>query len=78
MARDFDALNTALIEGDRSRQALDARLGQIAESLDSLTRKVADDATTAAALSRIADMPGLSRNTSEMVTRILAGLDQGR
>ncbi|WP_374635394.1 aminopeptidase N [Paracoccus sp. (in: a-proteobacteria)] len=27
-----------------------------------------------AALTRIADMPGLSRNTSEMVTRILAGL----
>ena len=55
MTEQFDALNTALIEGDRSRQALDARLGQIAESLDSLTRKVADDATTAGALSRIAE-----------------------
>ena len=31
-----------------------------------------------AALARIAALPGLSRNTAEMVTRILAGPDQGQ
>ena len=55
MTEQFDALNTALIEGDRSRQALEARLGQIAESLDTLTRKVAEDANTNAALARIGE-----------------------
>jgi aminopeptidase N len=30
------------------------------------------------ALARIAALPGLSRNTAEMVTRILAGPDQGQ
>lgn len=55
MTEQFDALNTALIEGDRSRQALEARLGEVGESLDRLARRVADDANTSAALTRVAE-----------------------
>ena len=48
---------------------------RMCSAFETITRYDPDrQALARAALSRIADMPGLSRNTSEMVTRILAGL----
>ena len=48
---------------------------RMCSAFETITRYDPDrQALARAALNRIADMQGLSRNTSEMVTRILAGL----
>ena len=58
MTEQFDALNTTLIETDRSRAAVDEKLGTLAEAVERLSRKVTEEADTAAALRRIADGQG--------------------
>jgi len=55
MTEQFDALNTTFIESDRSRAAVDEKLGALAASVDTLARRITEDADATAALNRIAD-----------------------
>jgi len=55
MTEQFDALNATFIESDQSRAAVDAKLGQLAEAVDRLSRQVTEEADTASALQRVAD-----------------------
>ncbi|MEV8466178.1 biopolymer transporter ExbB [Fluviibacterium sp. DFM31] len=54
MTEQFDALNTTFIESDQSRAAVDARLGEIAASVEKLATRVSEDAHMTSALNRIA------------------------
>jgi len=55
MTEQFDALNTTFIESDQSRAAVDARLAELAGSVEALSRKVVEAADTTAALNRVAE-----------------------
>ncbi|MCA8884771.1 MAG: biopolymer transporter ExbB [Rhodobacteraceae bacterium] len=55
MTEQFDALNTTFIESDQSRAAVDEKLGALAASVETLATRVAHEAQTTAALTRIAE-----------------------
>jgi len=55
MTEQFDALHATFAESEQSRAAVDDKLGRLAEALDGLSRRVAEDADTTAALRRVAE-----------------------
>lgn len=55
MTEQFDALNTTILDSDRSRAAVDEKLGRLADAVERLSVKVTEEADTAGALRRVAD-----------------------
>ncbi len=55
MAEQMETLQTLFTRSDVSRAMVDERLGQLAEAMDRLTRRIEAEAGTAAALNRVAE-----------------------